>query len=1208
MQNFRLQSISIALAIALALGFLAATLASGAYGQATTEAGAIRGTVTDPTGAVVPGATVTLTDTARGAQRRLTTTARGSYTFEALTPGVYSLAVQAPGFSPASVSLVVQVGQTADGNVKLGVQGTVTQVQVESTAVEVDTSSNTVQGVLSRQDIDNLPLNGRNFLDMAQLQPGVQIQDGTSFDPTKNGFSSISFGGRFGRTARITMDGVDVSDENVGTTTQNISEEAIQEFQIAESSLDISTSLTSSGTVNIITRSGTNHFHGSSFYNFRDQRLGDAKPVGYTVIPGVDSDYMQRNNMGGSFGGPFDKDKLFFFTSYEYFRQNTFNPVIFGGPLASVNGGYPVKFHETEPLGRLDWNGPHEIKAFFRWNYDNNSDVAAFGGSNYSPFLNRDNTPAFGAGIDFASTHFTHSFRGGYFKFVNHIADATTGSGIYNPTPGINLVINPYNFSSGANLLAPQATVQTNKQFRYDGAWIKGSHSLRYGAGINHILGGGFASFFGINPQVAVNSDCAVLALAETGPFPAIGPSAVQTTNDNCDGADGTLGTYGRATNPLNYPVAGGAPNGVTFGNGEGYFTEIPQFGFPGGGQEDWRINWYISDTWKVRNLSLNYGLRYVRDTGRDDADLKPIPLLDQVAPGLGNTPHQPNFNFGPQLGFAYDLKGNGKTVIRAGTGLYYENMVWNNILFDRPAKLPTGLFFGTSTACGSGAYCGQPVGNEYQAIAQQEATFQQSTKAAGAQSNGEYVGNAMAVTSTEDLTLFSPSYRTPTSYQMNIGVQRQLRSNMLLSVDYVRSVGLHFEVASDLNHLGDAQYLNSTNAQTAISKTMAACGVSAGTLSEEIDQALTACPGLHPATANSAVGPVTIADLSTYGLDSQNVTNAGFPGANSNGVVGSFQGKNNNWGQVLTAFPAGRSVYNALDLEFQGQIRHVVTGLNDLNTTASYAYSHYDATGTTELGDADFIGNAFDNNNATSYFGPTSLDRHHQFSVGLSATTFAKMQFSTVAHLYSSMPTTLFLPENGSADIFTSDWTGSGTMGDEPSAQGALVPGTNIGSFGRKYNGQSINRLISGYNLNYAGKLTPAGQAVVNTGLITQYQMTELGGVMESLKQAPSNQVSNDILRAWDLTLGRDIKVMNERFTITPTFRAFNILNAVNYNNRTGTNGANMIGGQLNGSTGSPNGTGGHAEEDNFRVSTGSGVYALGSPRQLEYSMKITF
>ena len=113
--------------------------------------------------------------------------------------------------------------------------------------------------MLNQDQIENLPVNGRNFLDLAQLEPGVQIQDGGDFDPTKVGFSSISFGGRFGRTARIEVDGVDVSDETVGTTTENIPSSAIEEFQLSQSTLDLSNELTSSGAVNVITRSGTNN-------------------------------------------------------------------------------------------------------------------------------------------------------------------------------------------------------------------------------------------------------------------------------------------------------------------------------------------------------------------------------------------------------------------------------------------------------------------------------------------------------------------------------------------------------------------------------------------------------------------------------------------------------------------------------------------------------------------------------------------------------------------------------------------------------------------------------------------------------------------------------------------------------------------------------------------------------------------------------------
>jgi hypothetical protein len=1192
MRFIRLQGAALVCTLALASVFTVQLMQQPAYSQATNEAGAISGTVTDPSGAVVPSATVTITNVAKGSEKVLKTSSGGFYSSEALEPGSYTIHIDAAGFSAANFSLVVQVGQTANGNVKLGLQGTTTEVQVEATAVQVDTSSSSVQGVLNRQEIEALPLNGRNFLDMAQLQPGVQIQDGTSFDPTKNGFASISFGGRFGRTARITLDGVDISDENVGTTTQNISEDAIQEFQIAESSLDISTSLTSSGSVNIVSRTGTNKFHGDGFYNFRDQRAGNAEPTGYTVIPGVDSDYLQRNNMGAAFGGPLMRDKMFFFGQYEYFRQNVFNPVVFGGDLASEDGGYPVKFHEHLTLGRLDWNLPHEMRAFFRWNYNNNSDVAAFGGSNYSPFLNRDNTPGYAGGLDFASGRFTHSFRAGYFKFVNHITDATNGSGIFNPTPGINLNIPADGFSTGANFLAPQATVQSNRQFKYDGSWVKGTHTLRYGIGFALLRGGGYASFFGLAPQVNTVLNAATLAQAKAGPFP------------------------GGSANPLNYPAGGGGSDTVILGNGEGFFTEIKSFGFPGGGQFDDRFNIYFSDTWKINpKLTVNYGLRYVRDTGRDDEDLPAIPILDQVLPGLGDRTNEPNLNYGPQAGFAYDLKGNGKTVIRAGAGLYYENNVWNNVLFDRPPKLQEGLFFGTAEVCPGGSVplpggnsittvdgvsiaslCGQPVGNVYKQFADLQTAYQTAVKAAGPQANGNYLGNAMAVPNAAGLELFSPNYKTPSSYQMNLGVQHEIRPGIVVSADYVRSVGIHFLVGQDVNHVGDARYLNLAGANAAIAKTLTACGVAT------VDEAIIGCPGLHPAVGTTPVGPAVITDFAANGLDSEDAVAGGYPGANA-----AFAGNNTNWGQVLVLYPSGRSVYNALDISIQGQVHHLAKGADDVSLQTSYTLSRYEATGTTTQGDADFGGNAWDNNNPTKNFGPTSLDRKNQFSIGVTAKTFGGVEFDTIAHLYSSLPTNLFLPTVGVGDIFTDDWTGSGALGMFPSGTGFFVPGSTVGAFGRKYNGANINGLISNYNKQYAGKLTPAGQAVVTANLLTSTQMTELGGVLESVTPAPQNQASNDILRTFDITLGRTIHV-RERFSARPTIAFFNVLNAANYNNRTGNNGFNVITGQLNGLADSPNGTAGHISEQNLRVSAGSGVYAEGSPRQLEFGMKLNF
>ena len=249
--------------------------------QATISTGSIAGTIVDPKGAVVPGAKVTITSKATGQASTPSVSDSGDYTSGALTPGEFVVRVEAAGFKTVEKKIVVQVGLVSPGNVNLEIGESNTVVTVEASGVQVNTDQAIVSGVLTTEQIENLPINGRNFLDLAQLEPGVQIQDGQNFDPTKVGYSSISFGGRFGRTARINVDGVDISDETVGTTTTNIPASALQEFQLSQSSLDLSNDITSSGSVNVVTRSGTNDFHGEAFGYLRDS--GTAAALQATV-------------------------------------------------------------------------------------------------------------------------------------------------------------------------------------------------------------------------------------------------------------------------------------------------------------------------------------------------------------------------------------------------------------------------------------------------------------------------------------------------------------------------------------------------------------------------------------------------------------------------------------------------------------------------------------------------------------------------------------------------------------------------------------------------------------------------------------------------------------------------------------------------------------------------------------------------------------
>ena len=298
---------------------------------------------------------------------------------------------------------------------------------MSGSVISVNTDQAQVSGSLTTQQIENLPINGRNFLDLAQLEPGVQIQDGGNFDPTKIGFSSISFGGRYGRSARISVDGVDVSDENVGTTTTGVPSSAIAEFQLAQSSLDLSNDLTSSGAVNVATKSGTNSLHGEGFGLFRDNSQAAAYPGGAQF---------QRSQYGGDVGGAIIKDKLFFFADGERILAHDAGGVLVssipggdGTNLNSFNGTFPAPFHDNNLLGRLDWQATKTIHAFGRFSYWQASDVGNFGGAaNYAVYDNRDRTKNLVGGVDFTTGQYTHSFRAEYLKFVNVIGDAVRGS------------------------------------------------------------------------------------------------------------------------------------------------------------------------------------------------------------------------------------------------------------------------------------------------------------------------------------------------------------------------------------------------------------------------------------------------------------------------------------------------------------------------------------------------------------------------------------------------------------------------------------------------------------------------------------------------------------------------------------------------------------------------------------------------------------
>jgi hypothetical protein len=1195
---------------------LIALLSSVAFAQTTVATGSIVGTVTDPSGAVISGAKVTITHTATGQVITLTTNSSGAFSSGALAPGDYKALASSKGFSTVSQLITVQVNSSASFNPKLQLGQESQVIEVQASAVQVNTEQAEVQGVVTSGQIENLPVNGRNFLDLAQLEPGVQIQDGANFDPTKVGYSSISFGSRFGRTARINVDGTDVSDETVGTTTEDIPASSIQEFSLAQSSLDLSNDLTSSGAVNVTTKSGTNAYHGEAFGVYRDSTVGAAALPSPSAS--ISTPY-QRNQEGANFGGPIIKDKLFFFLDGERTLQHLAAPVLEGDPFTSYSGTFPSPFKEEELMGRADYSLTKTARLFYRYNYFQNKVYATYFPSSYQIYQNKDYTRNSVVGLDFNTGSFTHTIRFSYLKFQNEIQDAARGS----CAPSCLLAdypvsINIGGFTVGPNLLAPQSTPQSDHQLKYDGSKIIGKHIIRFGFGWNHIQGGGFASFFKIDPQV-------------------YGDTPVPSTM-----TDPTQDTMSQ----------------VQIGNGQGFSTTQAAFGFPAGGLgPDNRMSLYFGDAWKVRkNLTVAAGLRWERDTGRTDSDMGAIVPLNQAFPGYGNPVKQPNKNFAPQLGIAWDPKGNGKTSFRGGIGLYYENVIFNNVLFDRPLREQTGAFLQTPNACLGGAaqqvlvpvtptnptgiielgtdpvtnqnYCMDTIGQAASALAAFQTLYQTDTPFSLTAANPSYLGNYLSSGLNTPLGLFAPNYKSPRSVQINFGVQRELHRGLIFSADYLRNVETHALLGVDINHTGSAsaKYFNLASAQAAITNTVGACengNTLAGVILPQ------GCPGLHPAVPATATtpyvppGPATIADFAAFGLASPADVGSSCFDAVTPGPLGdtsplgppgtplgygcAFGGINPNYGQMLEMEPISRSVFNALQMKLSQNVANPIRGVKSSNFQVSYQLSrfinplafqgNYAPSNPTSANDQDFVLQAADNDNPLKYMGPSLLDRTHQISFGGSFELPYGFHLGLMSHFYSPLSSPVIVGDTGvSGQIFQTDFTGNGFWSDP-------MPGTKNGSFERNFGLAGLNAAINNYNTTVAGQPTPAGQVLVANNLFTPTQLATIGAVAPSLSPAPSNQLLFPWLKAFDFNAKWDYTI-HERFTIEPSVGIFNLFNFANFNLPPGamTGWVNEGGGSINSVQK------GTASAGPFRVGAGTGVFALGAPRAMEWGLRVIF
>lgn len=787
----------------------------GSHVQAQNATGAINGTVLDPNNEVIPRASVTATNKATGAIRRVTTKGEGNYAFESMIPGEYEVKVEAQGFISQIKPMIVQVGNTTTGNFSMSV-GTASQtVEVTGGAPILNTTDSNLGGVVTQAQVENLPLNGRSFLSVAGLEPGVTVTyQATSGVLNQNDFFQVGVGGAPSYMTVISVDGARANDRITGGTSQNFSAETVQEFQISTIGFDLSAGTVSAGAVNIVSRSGSNQYHGSGFLFFRDhnmaaypglargcQGLANDSPLCRNADSRkrLDDPFFVRRQYGATIGGPIKQNKLFFFANYERSDQVGAQPITFNEPLLSgFNHIGQVPFDQHLIGMRLDYrlNDRHSI--FVRGNIDKNDSVAGSGlestwiaSSNYS------------YQTQFALTSvirptLVNDFRFAYSYYRNRLGP---------PSQSVceNLASDP-NFCFGVggtqisffggltvgnNANTPQDRHPRTYQFTDNFNWTKGTHRVRFGVNWEHTYSRG--SWF--RNYAGTFSTFSPLTVQQLNPtlFDTL-PASVKP------GYTGRPPTFAEL---LQLPVSGQ----LTIGIGDG--AQPVAYLFDKLARND-HIRIYLQDGWQIRpKFTLNYGLAWSFETNEVYHQLDRPEYLKPTGIPLGKIPYDKN-NFDPALGFAWSV--NDKTVIRSSISIHHSS--GNRTYLKLQDQILNGPAGSGLTSAASGAVpnpkFGQPGQPQFLNFATnqpvdyraQELVNYLPTLRGILEANSRYSGTDLSIRNIEvrksapaagSEAIFDANYRTPYTIHFNGGVQRQITNNLSISADFVMRRAVKF-------------------------------------------------------------------------------------------------------------------------------------------------------------------------------------------------------------------------------------------------------------------------------------------------------------------------------------------------------------------------------------------------------------------------------
>ena len=694
----------------------------------------LTGIVSDPHGAAVAGAKITATLDGAGLRRETSTNDEGLYVFTDLVSGEYELRVEATGFMTkvSKVPISVKVGQSITLNVSLDIGLTEqTVVDLVGEAPLIDNTASVVQGVIESREVQTLPLNGRNFLELALLVPGNS--PAPNFDPTKTNTLVISSAGQLGRGGNVTIDGADNNDDVVGGPVQNISQEAILEFQMATNRFSAQLGRSGSSVVNVVTKQGTNELHGSGSVYFRDRRL-QALPATFDRSLGQDPPF-DRQQYAFTLGGPIKKDKAFFFGSFEYRNQD--GVVLVGErdlATRTITRGFAVAplddFLTTE---RLDLTPTNVDRFGFRYSYQRENGIAAStlvraigSASQRQSSLNKTNS--FLANYSrIVSQYDVNNFNFSFSTFINDTLPVSPGPQLTFPS-----------LQDGASFRVPQQTKQRRFQFSDTYTAIRGNHTFYFGGEVQRV-------------ESALD-----LKVFQQGRI-----EMIEDFPDFDRNLDGRVDD-----NDLLFAVTlrSGVPDRSLL------LPDTDNTYLVGFVQDDWRVH---------PRLALNLGLRYELDT-----DVNNVSRVDElnplILPFLNGTRKRDKNNFAPRIGFNFSAN-DARTSIHGGYGIYYDRVTLEIQTLERgldgralPVEVRAGNLFFIDPP-----FLFDPVNGVFPPGAPTLAN--------------PFTGFVLPGAGAGGINIIDIDLQNPMVHQVNFGVQQELGGDFVVRADYLRNQGTHF-------------------------------------------------------------------------------------------------------------------------------------------------------------------------------------------------------------------------------------------------------------------------------------------------------------------------------------------------------------------------------------------------------------------------------